>query len=252
MGNNGFFSFDGTVNSLSCSVEDYVYGDFDTTKGQQVYAGISNLFTEVVWYYPSSGETYNDRYVVYNYGERTQLPTGVWYTGTNTNSIRSTWIDSIVYPKPYATQFNSSATGTFPSIIGETGLGQTVYFEHEVGTDQLNPDGSTTALTSFLQSYDFAIQTDRGMGEYFLAMRRFIPDFKTLTGTAKVTIGLKNFPSSSSTDSTLSPFSVLPSSTQFNTRARGRYASVKIENQSAGEDWRYGTFQVDVQADGRR
>ena len=99
---------------------------------------------------------------------------------------------------------------------------------------------------------DWATAIDRGMGEYFLAMRRFIPDFKTLTGTAKVTITLKNFPSSSGTDSTLSPFSVLPSSTQFNTRARGRYASVKIENQSAGEDWRYGTFQVDVQADGRR
>jgi len=223
MGNNGFFSFDGTVNSLSCSVEDYVYGDFDTTKGQQVYAGINNLFTEVIWYYPSSGETYNDRYVVYNYGEKTQLPTGVWYTGVNTNSIRTTWIDSIVYPQPYATQFNSSATGTFPSIIGETGLGQTVYFQQETG-----------------------------MGEYFLAMRRFIPDFKTLTGTAKVTVGLKNFPSSSRADSTLSPFSVLSTSTQFNTRARGRYASVKIENESAGEDWRYGTFQVDVQADGRR
>ena len=36
VGNNGFFSFDGTVNSLSCSVEDYVYDSFDTTKGQQV------------------------------------------------------------------------------------------------------------------------------------------------------------------------------------------------------------------------
>jgi hypothetical protein len=252
MGNNGFFSFDGTVNSLSCSVEDYVYGDFDTTKGQQVAAGINNLFTEVIWYYPTSGSTYNDRYVVFNYGEKTQLPTGVWYTGTNTNSIRTTWIDSIVYPKPYATQFNSSATGTFPSIIGETGLGQTVFFQQETGTDQVNPDASITALTSSLQSFDFAIQTDRGMGEYFLAMRRFIPDFKTLTGTAKVTVGLKDYPSSSSTDSTLSPFSVLSTSTKFNTRARGRYANIKIENESAGEDWRYGTFQVDVQADGRR
>ena len=36
MGNNGFFSFDGTVNSLPCSVEDYVYDDIDTTKGQQI------------------------------------------------------------------------------------------------------------------------------------------------------------------------------------------------------------------------
>ena len=41
-------------------------------------------------------------------------------------------------------------TGTFPVIQGETGLGQTVLFEHEVGTDQINPDGSTTALTSFV------------------------------------------------------------------------------------------------------
>jgi len=252
VGNNGFFSFDGTVNSLACSVEDYVYDSFDTTKGQQVNAGINNLFTEVIWYYPTSGSAYNDRYVVYNYGEKSQLPTGVWYTGTNTNSIRTTWIDSIVYPKPYATQFNSSETGTVPSIVGETGLGQTVYFQHEIGNDQINPNGTITALTSSLQSYDFAIQTDKGLGEYFLAMRRFLPDFKTLTGTAKVTIGIKNYPSDSNADSTFSPFSVISTSQKFDTRARGRYASLKIENENAGETWRYGTFQVDVQADGRR
>ena len=252
VGNNGFFSFDGTVNSLSCSVEDYVYDSFDTTKGQQVAAGINNLFTEVVWYYPTSGSTYNDRYVVYNYGEKTQLPTGVWYTGTNTNSIRTTWIDSIVYPNPYATQFNSSETGTVPSIVGSTGLGQTVYFQHESGTDQINPNGTITTLTSSLQSFDFAIQTDKGMGEYFISMRRFLPDFKTLTGKAKVTMGVKNYPSDSIAASTYSPFEVLPTSQKFDTRARGRYANVKIQNENAGETWRYGTFQVDVQADGRR
>ena len=54
MSNNGFFSFDGTVNSLPCSVEDYVYDDIDTTKGQQIAAGINNLFTEVTWWYPTS------------------------------------------------------------------------------------------------------------------------------------------------------------------------------------------------------
>ena len=42
---------------------------FDTTKGQQVYAGLNNQFTEVIWYYPSSGADYNNKYVVYNYGE---------------------------------------------------------------------------------------------------------------------------------------------------------------------------------------
>ena len=178
LGNNGFFSFDGTVNNLPCSVEDYVFDDFDTTKGQQVNAGINNLFTEVIWYYPTLGETYNDRYVVHNYGESQKLPMGNWYIGSNTNSIRTTWIDSIIYPQPYATQFNSTSTGTFPSIIGETGLGQTVYFQHETGTDQINPDGSTTTLTSHVQSYNFSLQKDQT--EVFLAMRRFIPNFKLL------------------------------------------------------------------------
>ena len=36
MSTNGFFMFDGTVKSLPCSVEDYVYDQADTTKGQQV------------------------------------------------------------------------------------------------------------------------------------------------------------------------------------------------------------------------
>ena len=147
---------------------------------------------------------------------------------------------------------DSSASGTFPDVIGATGLGQTIYFEQEVGTDQLNPDNTVTTLTSFATSFDFPINTQQGTGEFFLAMRRFLPDFKTLTGTAKVTVGVKNYPSESMTDSTYSPFSVTSSSTKFDTRARGRYANIKIQNENSGESWRYGTFQVDVQADGRR
>ena len=251
MGNNGFFSFDGTVNTLPCSVEDYVYDDIDTTKGQQICAGINNLFTEVIWWYPTANATFNDRYVVYNYGQdNANLPMGNWYTATNTNSIRTTWIDSLVYPKPYATAFNSSNTGTFPVIQGETGLGQTVFFEHEVGTDQINPDGSTTALTSFVESFSFSLQKDQS--EVFLAMRRFLPNFKVLTGNNQVTISVKDFPADPSTATTLSPFTITSSTTKVDTRARGRYANIKIENTGAGESWRFGTFQVDLQPDGRR
>ena len=251
MGNNGFFSFDGTVNTLPCSVEDFIYDDIDTTKGQQICAGINNLFTEVIWWYPTANSAFNDRYVVYNYGQdNAGLPMGNWYTGTNTNSIRTTWIDSLVYPKPYATAYNSTATGTFPVIQGETGLGQTVFFEHEIGTDQVNPDGSTTALTSFVRSFSFSLQPDQA--EVFLAMRRFLPNFKVLTGNNQVTISVKDFPAETSSATTLSPFTITSSTTQVDTRARGRYANIKIENTGAGESWRFGTFQVDLQPDGRR
>ncbi len=251
MGNNGFFSFDGTVNTLPCSVEDYVYDDVDTTKGQQVNAGINNLFTEVTWWYPTSGSEFNNRYVVYNYGQNNaQLPMGNWYTGTNTNSIRTTWIDSLVYPKPYATAFNSSNTGTFPVVQGETGLGQSVLFEHESGTDQVNPDGSVTTLTSFIQSFSFSLQKDQA--EVFLAMRRFFPNFKVLTGNNQITLSIKDFPSQDDIETALSPFIINSSTLKVDTRARGRYANIKIENTGVGESWRFGTFQVDIQPDGRR
>ena len=253
MGNNGFFSFDGTVNTLPCSVEDYIYDDCDTTKGQQICAGINNLFTEVVWWYPTAGSDFNNRYVVYNYGQTNQpTPMGNWYTGVNQNSIRTTWIDSLIYPKPYATAFNSSNTGTFPAVIGESGLGQSVFFEHEVGTDQINPDGTTTILTSFIESYNFALQTDQGIGEYFLAMRRFLPNFKVLTGDATITISVADYPADPNTVTTLSPFTINSSTTKVDTRARGRYAALKIENTGSGQSWRFGTFQADLQPDGRR
>ena len=253
MSNNGFFSFDGTVNTLACSVEDYVYDDFDTTKGQQVNAGINNLYTEVTWWYPSQGSEFNNRYVVFNYGQtNTPVPMGNWYTGVNTNSIRTTWIDSLVYPQPYATAYNSSNTGSFPVIIGETGLGQSVFFEQEVGTDQVNPDGTTTILTSLIESFDFALQTDQGIGEYFLAMRRFLPNFKNLVGNIDITISVADYPADPNTATTLSPFTINSTTTKIDTRARGRYASIKIQNTGSGQSWRFGTFQADLQPDGRR
>ena len=258
MSANGFFMFDGTVKSMPCSVEDYVYDQADTTKGQQVYAGINNLFTEVVWYYPSTNSEYNNQTVAFNYGE--PIKGGVWYIGTE---ARTSWIDASVYPKPSATKFNDSATGTFPVIVGEDGLGQTTLFEHEVGTDQVNADGTTTTITSFVKSYDFDIQsrqqnaqgksTGPGIsGEVFLAMRRFVPDFKNLQGNAKVTLAVKRYPQESETTTNLSPFTINANTDKKDTRARGRFVSIKIENTDVSESWRFGTLRIDIQPDGRR
>ena len=255
MSPNGFFAFDGTVKSIPCTVQDYVYDQADTTKGQQVYAGLNNQYTEVIWYYPSSSSEYNDQYVVYNYGESSVRTGPVWYIGTE---ARTTWIDATVYPTPFATKFNDSASGTFPVIVGESGLGQTTLFEHEVGTDQVNPDGSTTTVTSFIKSYDYDLQQRmRGQafsvaGDVFLAVRRFLPDFKDLAGNAKVTLAVKRYPSDSQTTSTLSPFTITASTDKKDTRARGRFVNIKIENDAVSESWRFGTFRLDVQPDGRR
>jgi len=248
MSSNGFFAFDGTVKTLPCSVEDYVYNQIDVTKGQQIAAGIDNLHTEVIWYYTSTSSNFNDQYVVYNYGESSpQLP--IWYIGTE---ARTSWIDAVVYPNPFATKYDSSASGTFPVIVGESGLGQTILFEHHVGTDQVNPDGTTTAITSYIKSYDFDLDVQGTNGEFFLAMRRFIPDFKNLQGNLSVTMSVKRYPSEADTATALSPFTVTTSTTKVDTRTRGRFANITIANNNISEDWRFGTLRLDLQPDGRR
>ena len=47
-------------------------------------------------------------------------------------------------------------------------------------------------------------------------------------------------------------FTITSSTTKEDTRARGRYANIKIENTGSSESWRFGTFQIDLQQDGRR
>ena len=65
-------------------------------------------------------------------------------------------------------------------------------FEHKVRTDQVNPNGTTTLVSSFYKkSYDIDLDTG-GTGEFFLSMRRFLPDFKTLQNNAKVTLAIKD------------------------------------------------------------
>ena len=248
MSTKGFFAFDGTVKTLPCSVEDEVFDNFDNTKGQQVFAGLNNLFSEIVWWYPANSD-FNNKGVLYNYAESAQIPGGIWSLSTES---RSSWIDSGIYQKPYATKFDTSLSGTFPVILGQSGLGQTKYFEHEVGTDQTNEDGTVTTVTSFIQSYDFDIQGEASAGDNFLSVSRFIPDFKTIQGTADVTVNIKDFPTSSDTASETTPFSITSSTTKIDTRARGRYVNVKIANANSNEAWRYGTFMLDVKPDGAR
>ena len=118
-------------------------------------------------------------------------------------------------------------------------------------------------MKSFIKSFDFDLQQRQRSatgqptgpaiaGEIFLAVRRFVPDFKTLTGNAKVTMAVKRYPQQSDTNTSLSPFTITSSTDKKDTRARGRFVNIKIENDSISESWRFGTFKIDIQPDGRR
>ena len=246
----GFFVYDGTVKSLPCEVEDFVFttknGDnlgINYSNGESVYAGLNHLYEEICWYYPKDGSSFNDRYVCFNYQD------GTWVTGSLS---RTTWVDANLYDKPYATEFNSTGLPTFPTIQGVTNInGSSKYYAHEVGVDNVDTAGVKTAIPAFIESGDFSLNIE-GNAQVFMSMRRFIPDFKTIQGNAEITILLRDFPSDTETSSPLGPFTVTGSTQKVDTRARARFASLKIANTSTEQNWRFGTFRADVQPDGLR
>jgi|TARA_B110000285_G_scaffold218070_1_gene267134 hypothetical protein len=248
MSAKGFLMYDGTVKTLPCSVEDEVFDNVDTTKGQQMTAGLNNLFSEITWWYPASSD-FNNKAVTYNYAESAQVPGGIWALS---DEPRTSWMDANIYQKPYATKFDTTLTGTFPVILGEVGLGQTKYFQQETGTDQTNEDGSVTTVTSYVTSYDYDLVIQGSEGGAFVSVSRFIPDFKSLVGNADVTLAVKDFPSNSDTTSKYSPFTINATTEKVDTRARGRYINFKIENTGVEQSWRFGTFLLDVKPDGGR
>ena len=259
MSENGFFRFAGRLESLPCLVEDYVYDDINLTSGNQmISAGLNNLFGEVIWFYPTSSSSVVNRMVSYNYFDSSpQRP--VW---TNGSLSRTMWRDSAIFGTPHATEYDASTDTSF-DVVGNT-EGTTVYYEHEIGTDQ-NKNGTITAITANISSGDYditqartstgqqtGVATFKGDGEFLMKIRRFVPDFISQTGTTRITLQLKNYPNSTQSGSPLGPFDITSSTTKVDTRARARAVAMKIENTAASQSWKLGTFRFDIQPDGRR
>ena len=223
-----------------------------------ISAGLNNLFGEVIWFYPTSSSSVVNRMVSYNYFDSSpQRP--VW---TNGSLSRTMWRDSAIFVTPHATEYDASTDTSF-DVVGNT-EGTTVYYEHEIGTDQ-NKNGTITAITANISSGDYditqartstgqqtGVATFKGDGEFLMKIRRFVPDFISQTGTTRITLQLKNYPNSTQSGSPLGPFDITSSTTKVDTRARARAVAMKIENTAASQSWKLGTFRFDIQPDGRR
>jgi hypothetical protein len=253
MSENGFFRYAGKLESLPCLVEDFVFDNINLESGNQmVSAGLNNLFGEVMWFYPESNSSVVNRMVAYNYFDSSpQRP--VWTVGS---LARTMWRDSAVFGKPHALEYDASTDTSF-DVVGNT-EGRTSYYEHETGTDQ-NRNGTITAITANILSGDFDITQRqqgvadiRGDGEFLMKIRRFIPDFISQTGNTRITLNLRNFPNDTAASSSLGPFDITTSTQKIDTRARARAIALKVENISTSQNWKLGTFRLDIQSDGRR
>jgi hypothetical protein len=247
LSDNGFFKYSGNLEAMICLVEDYVFDDINTTASQLINVGLNNLFGEITWFYPTNSSEIVNRSVTYNYMESTpQRP--IWTTGS---LARTTWVDSAVFGLPHGTSYN--ATGTSYDVVGNT-EGATTYYQHETGTDQVK-SAATTTIAANIESGDFDISPQQGLegdGDYIMKIRRFIPDFLSQTGNTQVTLNLKDYPNSTQASSPLGPFTIDSTTTKVDTRARARLVSLKIANTGTAQDWKLGSFRLDIQPDGRR
>jgi hypothetical protein len=231
MGKSEFYIYNGGVQTLPCSVKDYVFSDFNSSQAEKCFAAVNSSFSEVWWFYPSSSSDNNDRYVVYNYLQN------VWYYGT---MVRTAWIDRGVEENPIA--------------AGRDGY----LYNHEIGFD----DGSTSpasAISAYIESSQF----DLGEGDSFSFVKRLIPDltFRSSTAlppTANFTLKARNFPggnylqtNSKAVEKTAS-VPVEQFTQDAHVRLRGRSIAVKVDSSTTGVGWRLGSPRIDIRSDGRR
>jgi len=228
----GFLKYDGSVQTIPCTVEDYVFSDIRLVP--EIYTAVNDEFNEISWFYPSSNSNEIDRVVTYNHLDK------VWSVGT---MARTTWTDKGVFAKPYATDYSATSTATATPTVQGVSSGRGSLYAQETGN---NANG--VALPANITSGDFFLDA----GEDLMSISRFIPDFKNLDGTVNVTLQLTNYPAASKTGSPLGPFPITSSTTKRDCRARARQVALYIASSALNDTWRFGTFRADLQKAGRR
>lgn len=247
MGKNKFYMYSGRLQSMPCTVNDYVFDDINLGQLDAVVAGTNEDWDEIWWFYPSAASLENDRYVVYNYDEN------VWYYGdlgadvtTGSSISRNAWLDSGLSANPYATYT--------PDVEPYQGH----LYLHEEGVDA---DGA--AMDCFVESSDI----DIGDGDKFALVRRAIPDIEfsgsnrgeeqNINPTVTFKVKPRNFPGEAVFNDPADSQSII--STEINRftkqvymRARARQMAIRLESNKLGTNWQMGTFRVDVREDGKR
>ena len=240
MGVDKFYSYSGRVETLPCTLRQYIFDDINLQQGYQVFAGTNEGYNEIWWFYCSASSTTVDKYVIYNYLERT------WYYGTMS---RSAWLDSALRAQPMGVAYAGSN-------------GNLVY--HETGND----DGTTSPaspIVAYVQSSDF----DIGDGHNFGFVWRLIPDI-TFDGSdvnkpqVNFTVRPRQFPgtnygtsdnpvvASTQNYSGQRSYNVQQFTEQVYVRLRGRQMAFRVESDQLGVSWQLGTPRLEVRPDGRR
>jgi hypothetical protein len=226
MGLDKFYIYAGRVETLPCTLRNYIFQDINLNQVDQIIAGTNEGWNEIWWFYPSANSQINDRYVIYNYLEK------IWYYG---NIQRTAWLDSPLRPYPQA-------------------VGGYFLYNHEEGTND-----DTSPMTAFIQTNDADIQD----GDQLMLIKRIIPDVDFSGSTAAtprvmMTMRPRNFPGANyitTNEPDVDRSTTVPVeqyTEQVFIRARARQMGFKIQSDELNVQWQLGAPRLDVRPDGRR
>jgi len=226
MSYNNFYLYNGSVQTVPCTVQDYVFSDINLTQSFKINAFTIADKNEVGWFYCSSSSDEIDKYVIYNYAEN------VWFYGSLS---RTAWLDAGIE--------------NYPRAVSNGYL-----YQQETGFD----DDGSPMTNVFIESSDF----DLGDGEQFTFIQKIIPDFKFLQssnedGSVNVVVKTRNYPGDSLSVNSTS--SIQANTQQAFVRGRARQMVLRFEsdddaanNGNLGIGWRLGATRIDVRTDGKR
>lgn len=237
MGVDKFYQYSGRVETLPCSLWQYTFEDINREQAFQVFCGGNESYNEVWWFYCSTNSNVINKYIIYNYVERT------WYYGT---MGRTAWLDSSLRQYPMAADYNNRM------------------LFHESAVDDVSGT-SPVPINAYIQSSDF----DIGDGHNFGFVWRILPDINfngSNVNNPYVTMRVKprqnsgapygtadNPQVTSGNDFATSPvYNIQEFTGQVYTRLRGRQLAFRIESDSLGVAWQLGSPRIDIRNDGRR
>jgi hypothetical protein len=237
MGDGKFYQYSGRVETLPCSLRQYIFNDINKDQAYQVFSGSNESYNEVWWFYCSTNSNVVDKYVIYNYLDK------VWYYGS---LGRTAWLDSGTRQFPMAASYDN----------------RVLY--HEANVDDVS--GLTPApISAYIQSSDF----DIGDGHNFGFVWRVLPDVNfngsnvdkpTVSMTIKprrnsgAPYGVSNSPTVESQNDykNRGTYNIQEFDGQVYTRLRGRQMAFRIESTGLGVAWQLGTPRIDIRNDGRK
>ena len=239
MGRDKFFTYSGRVDTLPCTLRQYIFSDINNEQSEIFFAGTNNQFNEIIWFYCSANSINIDRYVIYNYSEN------IWYYG---HLDRTAWLDSGEFTIPIS---------AYDGWV----------YNQETGVDDGQPlSAPALPIEAYIKSADVDIDD----GDKFMLIRRIIPDVNFRNSTidesiipqVDITVGVRNFPGAVTSvvnaDGVPTVRDVVTTATidqytnQVFVRARGRQLNFKISSDTIGTQWQLGMPRVDARPDGLR